>query len=83
MVMNRPSVVQHLQKEGYVLNGISGEGETKNAEREQVKVFQQRGMVVVVVSESDLSKVADGANFIAILRSKYEAVRLDLRARGD
>src|SRR3990170_8960739 len=29
--------------------GISGEGKTKDAEREQLKVFQDRGMVIVVV----------------------------------
>ena len=29
-------------------NGISGEGTATDAEREQMKVFQQRGMVVVV-----------------------------------
>jgi hypothetical protein len=60
-------------------NGISGEGAATDAEREQIKVFQQRGMVVVVVSESDLTKVADGANFLTMLRTKYEQVRLDLR----
>jgi hypothetical protein len=60
-------------------NGISGEGEATNAEREQIKVFQQRGMVVIVVSEPNLKKVADGANFLTMLRSKYEQVRLDLR----
>ena len=60
--------------------GISGEGAATDAEREQIKVFQQRGMVVVVVSESDLQEVADGANFLTMLRTKYEQVRLDLRA---
>jgi hypothetical protein len=59
--------------------GISGEGRSTNAEREQIKVFQQRGMVVIVVSEGDLKKVADGANFFTLLRSKYEQIRLDLR----
>lgn len=61
-------------------NGISGEGAATNAEREQIKVFQQRGMVVVVISEADLREVADGANFLTMLRTKYEQVRLDLRA---
>jgi hypothetical protein len=61
-------------------NGISGKGEGTNAEREQIKVFQQRGMVVIVVSEADLKQVAEGANFLTMLRSKYEQVRLDLRA---
>jgi hypothetical protein len=59
--------------------GISGEGKTRDAEREQLKVYQDRGMVVVVISELDLQAVAAGENFITMLRSKYEAVRLDLR----
>jgi hypothetical protein len=58
--------------------GISGAGKTQDAEREQLKVYQDRGMVVVVVSERDLQAVAVGENFITMLRSKYEAVRLDL-----
>lgn len=59
--------------------GISGEGRSKDAEREQLKVYQDRGMVVVVVSQRDLEGVAAGGNLITMLRSKYEAVRLDLR----
>jgi hypothetical protein len=60
-------------------HGISGSGRGVNAEREQLKVYQDRGMVVVVVSEQDLVSVANGMNFVTMLRSKYEAVRLDLR----
>ena len=37
-------------------------------------------MVVVVVTRDDLERVAAGENFITMLRSKYEQVRLDLRA---
>jgi hypothetical protein len=62
--------------------GITGAGGTKAGEREQLKVFQDRGMVLVVVDRSDLQKVADGANFIGLLRSKYERVRLDLSHPG-
>jgi len=58
--------------------GVSGYGKTAHAEREQLKVFQDRGMVVVVVSEDDLKCVAKGGNFIQLLRAKYERVRLDL-----
>ncbi len=60
-------------------SGISGEGQSKYAEREQLKVFQDRGMVIVVIDQGDLKQVAEGANFINILRNKYEIVRLDLR----
>lgn len=60
---------------------ISGEGRTVDAEREQLKVFQDRGMVIVVVDQNDLEYVADGGNFIGLLRDKYERVRLDTRRR--
>jgi len=59
-------------------SGISGKGKTKYAEREQLKVFQDRGMVIVVIDWNDLKQVAEGANFINLLRTKYERVRLDL-----
>jgi len=62
--------------------GITGERTTTDAAREQVKVFQQRGMVVVVVSDADIRAVAEGLNFITMLRRKYERVRLDLRQKG-
>jgi len=58
--------------------GITGEGKTKDAELEQLKVFQDRGMVIVVVGQKDLTELADGANVISLLRAKYERVRLNL-----
>ena len=51
-------------------SGISGEGKTKYAEREIVKVFQDRGMVIVVIDKNDLVRVSEGANFINVLRIK-------------
>jgi hypothetical protein len=59
--------------------GITGAGRATDAERVQVKVFQDRGMVVIVITQKDLREIADGANLITMIRSKYEAVRLDLR----
>jgi hypothetical protein len=58
--------------------GVSGQEGTRFAQREIVKVFQDRGIVIVVVTKEDLERVADGANFLTMLRSKYEKVRLDL-----
>lgn len=58
--------------------GITGEKNTENAKREQLKVFQDRGMVIVVITKNDIEYVADGGNFIGLLRKKYEKVRLDL-----
>jgi len=60
--------------------GITGEGHNSNAEREQLKVFQDRGMVIIVVKEIDLDYVSHGGNFISLLKNKYEKVRLDLRS---
>jgi hypothetical protein len=64
-------------------SGLSGQGRTEYAEREQLKVYQDRGIVIVVLSLSDLEAVAKGANLIALLRERYEAVRLDIREPGD
>lgn len=52
--------------------GISGAGKTTDAEREQLKIFQDRGIVIIVVSLDDLSRVARGVSFTAMLREKYE-----------
>jgi hypothetical protein len=59
-------------------HGISGTGRRQDADLEQLKVFQDRGMVIVVFTEEDLKRVIEGANFISLLRSKYEKVRLSL-----
>ncbi len=61
-------------------NGISGKKSGDDATREQMKVFQDRGIVIVVVEESDLREIANlnGRNFISLLRSRYENLRLDL-----
>jgi hypothetical protein len=59
-------------------NGISGAGSTAYAEREQLKVFQDRGIVIVVLGSADLENVVSGFNLIALLRKQYETVRLDL-----
>lgn len=58
--------------------GISGAGTSAFAEREQLKVFQDRGMVIVVLDLSDLERIENGTNLIQVLRERYEAVRLDL-----
>ena len=60
--------------------GITGAGKSKDAEREQYKVFADRGIVIVVVTKNDLDRVATGANFLSMLRMKYEEIRLDLKA---
>lgn len=58
--------------------GVSGEKDTRFGQRAIVKAFQDRGVVIAVITKSDLERVALGANFLTMLRSKYERVRLDL-----
>ncbi|MEW6443204.1 MAG: hypothetical protein AB1640_19880 [bacterium] len=59
-------------------HGIKGQGKRRDADLEQIKVFQDRGMIIVVVDQSDLESVSKGANLVSMLRSKYEMVRLNL-----
>lgn len=40
-------------------------------------------MAIVVLSQEDLQRLAAGDNLIAMLRRKYEELRLDLRAVAD
>src|SRR5262249_34816233 len=61
--------------------GLSGEEEYRYAGLEQLKVFQDRAMVIVVMNKSDLEQVANGANFTSLLRTKYENVRLNRRKK--
>jgi len=58
--------------------GITGKAHTTAATRESLKVFQDRGVVIIVVSAEDIGKIASGDNFVTMLRNKYEEVRLDL-----
>jgi hypothetical protein len=60
--------------------GITGTKHDEDATREQLKIFQDRGLVIVVIDIKDLTAIAQGDDLIAMLRSKYEAVRLDLRS---
>jgi hypothetical protein len=59
--------------------GISGAGKPAFAALEQLKIFQDRGVVIVVLDLKDLESVASGGNLVQLLRERYEAVRLDLR----
>ena len=58
--------------------GISRGDGNRYAEREQLKVFAQHGIAIIVISEQDLEAVANGESFLSMLRSEYEFVRLDL-----
>ena len=58
--------------------GISGKKRTTDAERELLKVFQDRGVVIIVIEKSDLQAIVRGTSFVTLLRQKYEQVRFDL-----
>lgn len=59
-------------------NGISGSGRLKYADREQLKMYQNRGTVIAVIDGDNLNSILYGSNFLELLRAKYEVVRLDI-----
>jgi hypothetical protein len=60
-------------------NGISGEGGMRDAALEQLKIFQDRGVIIVVLNKEDLRSIQQGANLVALLRRRYEDVRLNVQ----
>ncbi len=58
--------------------GISGDTTRRAAKHEQLKVYSNRGIAIVVITKDDLEKVAKGENFLSMLRTRYEKVRLDI-----
>ncbi len=58
--------------------GVTGSGKGTFAEREQMKVYQDRSLVIVVLDLDDFNFLANGGNFVTLLRDRYERVRLDL-----
>jgi hypothetical protein len=61
--------------------GISGQGAGRYAGREQIKVFADHGIVIIVINLKDLRRVMTGESFLSMLRSRYETVRLDIAQR--
>jgi len=61
--------------------GITGENKTINADREILKIFQNLGIVIIVINSNDLDSICNGKNLINLLRNKYEKIRLDLRIK--
>lgn len=89
---NRPADVTTILKFAQILRstqcrtgiifaekGFSGGGKTENAERYQLMIAQSDKTIILVVDQTDLESLTKEANFITMLRSKYEKVRLDLR----
>jgi hypothetical protein len=63
-------------------NGITGENKAAYAERELLKIFQHDDLTILVLSEEQLQQIAEGANFLVLLRTLYERTRLDLPKTG-
>ena len=61
-------------------NDITGRSNTTAADRERLKIYQRKGIAIVVLTETDLKEVAAGANLIARLRVAYEQIRLDFKS---
>ena len=59
-------------------NGLYIDGAEKYVLQEQLKAYQERGIVIVVVTLKDIEFIIRGGNFIALLQKKYEEVRLGL-----
>jgi len=51
--------------------------------REQFKIFQNREIVIVVLSNDDLEAVATAANLVQLLPKRYARVRLDTSGARD
>lgn len=64
----------------FASNGITGTSRTTDARREQLKVYQDTGIVIVVLDLDELQQVVNGINLVTVLRDKYECIRLDLRS---
>jgi len=58
--------------------GISGKKISRYAANEPQKLYQNHGIVLVVIDKEDMAYVAGGGNFISLLRNKYEKIRLDV-----
>jgi len=58
--------------------GISGRKEMRYAERERIKVYQDRGIAILVLEAADFDYFAGGGSLISRMRAKYESLRLDL-----
>lgn len=57
--------------------GITGVKRTTDSAREQLKIFQDRGIIIIDVSLGDLNSIANGMTLQSILKEKYEKIRLD------
>jgi hypothetical protein len=59
-------------------SGISGQTKNTHAEYEQLNVYARLGIAIAVIDNTDLERLANGDNFLSILRTKYEKLRLDI-----
>lgn len=57
--------------------GITGQTDLEDAKRQLLRLTEG-GIIVLIVTESDLQNIAKGSNFFSILRDQYERTLLDL-----
>ncbi len=56
--------------------GITGQFKDENAQKEQLDLFRDSGIVMILLTEENLQHVGNGRNLINILRFKYDQIRL-------
>jgi len=65
----------------FTRNRVSGDGEYRWAHQEICRLYQQHGIVIMVIDLDDMKAAAEGQSFLSLLRNRYEHVRHDLWKR--
>lgn len=58
--------------------GVTGSGKGTFTEREQMKIYHDRDLVIIVLDLNDFRIISEGGNLVTMIRDRYERVRLDL-----
>ncbi len=56
--------------------GVTGDDKRKEARLEQERVYWDRGIVVVCIDGTDIATLAKGGNFVRLLKTRVEEIRL-------
>ena len=63
--------------------GVTGHFRDTHAQKEQLDLYRDSGIIMVVLTETNLQHVASGRNLINILRFKYDQIRLNQSIKPD
>jgi len=63
--------------------GVTGQFKDTHAQKEQLDLYRDSGIVMVLLTERNLQHIASGRNLINILRFKYDQVRLLQKIKED